>query len=325
LINHNKGLEVIYDAIIIGAGISGLSLANELVSQKKNVLTLEKSKSVGGRIATRRDGEAAYDHGAQFYSKLATEFSDFDQKLVDGGIVHTWFQDQDRLHRVAEKGMTRISKHFAKNLQIVFNEKVLMLKDDSNSSVEVTCESGQTFFGKKVFLSSPLPQSLAILTASNISYPEGLNHIQYASSMVGLFETNGNDAAFSDFDYKQDVNQDVFSVANQMSKRVSSIPAFTVVMSAEWSRHNFDKDDATNLNSIAEAFMHFLKIKSDRIQIRKSQLKKWRYSHPLMVYGEPYERVGATKAIYLFGDAFGGGSIRGALRSSQLLSKNLNS
>ena len=41
-----------YDVIIVGAGISGLNCANKLISEGFNVLVIEKSDSVGGRIKT---------------------------------------------------------------------------------------------------------------------------------------------------------------------------------------------------------------------------------------------------------------------------------
>ncbi|MCX7432565.1 MAG: FAD-dependent oxidoreductase, partial [Planctomycetia bacterium] len=54
------------DVVIIGAGIAGLSAAGELVASGRRVLVLEKSRGVGGRMATRRVGEAVCDHGARF-------------------------------------------------------------------------------------------------------------------------------------------------------------------------------------------------------------------------------------------------------------------
>ena len=41
-----------FDAIVIGAGVAGLSVAALLTSMKKKVLVLEKMKQVGGRATT---------------------------------------------------------------------------------------------------------------------------------------------------------------------------------------------------------------------------------------------------------------------------------
>ena len=52
---------------IIGAGISGLSLAN-MLKDIANVKVFEKSRGFGGRVATRYSEDFEFDHGAQFFT-----------------------------------------------------------------------------------------------------------------------------------------------------------------------------------------------------------------------------------------------------------------
>ena len=49
---------------IIGAGLSGLTAAHDL-KEHANVTLYEKSRGVGGRLATRRAEPFSFDHGAQ--------------------------------------------------------------------------------------------------------------------------------------------------------------------------------------------------------------------------------------------------------------------
>ena len=55
---QNNSADSIYDCIVIGAGVSGLTLARELAHPKngpgKNVLVLESSDRIGGRVSTDR-------------------------------------------------------------------------------------------------------------------------------------------------------------------------------------------------------------------------------------------------------------------------------
>ena len=53
---------------IIGAGISGLSCARELQANGWKTTVFEKSRSLGGRCATRRWEEHIVDHGAQYFT-----------------------------------------------------------------------------------------------------------------------------------------------------------------------------------------------------------------------------------------------------------------
>ncbi|MBC7690712.1 MAG: FAD-dependent oxidoreductase [Methylotenera sp.] len=83
------------DVLIIGAGMAGVSAALKLQEQGLSVQILEKSKGIGGRMATRRldsmgiEGKA--DHGAQFFTTRSPEFSAFVKEAETQGWVKPWF------------------------------------------------------------------------------------------------------------------------------------------------------------------------------------------------------------------------------------------
>ncbi len=74
---------------IIGAGISGLTLAQEL-SSNFDVCVFEKSRGVGGRMATRYAGEYFFDHGAPFFTARGKRFQKFVHEKVASGAVSVW-------------------------------------------------------------------------------------------------------------------------------------------------------------------------------------------------------------------------------------------
>ena len=57
-----------YPTIIIGAGMAGMAAARTLVNANLPVLVLDKGRGISGRMATRRWGDATFDHGAQYFS-----------------------------------------------------------------------------------------------------------------------------------------------------------------------------------------------------------------------------------------------------------------
>lgn len=65
-------------AAIIGAGIAGLACARRLQAGGWRVRLFEKSRGVGGRLATRRvetpAGRLQFDHGAQYFTARDGEF-----------------------------------------------------------------------------------------------------------------------------------------------------------------------------------------------------------------------------------------------------------
>ncbi|MEM7652453.1 MAG: FAD-dependent oxidoreductase, partial [Pseudomonadota bacterium] len=57
-----------FKCAIIGAGISGLAAADRLRLSGHSVTLFDKSRGVGGRMATRRSDHGSFDHGAQYFT-----------------------------------------------------------------------------------------------------------------------------------------------------------------------------------------------------------------------------------------------------------------
>lgn len=74
---------------IIGAGIAGLTVASAL-RNRAEVSIIEKSRGVGGRLATRRTGDVSFDHGAQFFTARSKPFRNFLQPWLETGVVQPW-------------------------------------------------------------------------------------------------------------------------------------------------------------------------------------------------------------------------------------------
>ena len=56
------------DVLIVGAGLAGLCAARELQRAGRSICVLDKARGVGGRLASRRMGDAVLDHGAQYFT-----------------------------------------------------------------------------------------------------------------------------------------------------------------------------------------------------------------------------------------------------------------
>lgn len=310
-------METPYDAIVLGAGISGLALAARLKRKTQSVLVLEKSAGVGGRLATRRGTDCTFDHGAQFI-KMRKEDTDLWREAVGSQeLEHVWFSRAECDYVVFSKGLTQLRKSLAQAVELKLNEKVVRLESGKDFCT-VLSETGARFLTKKIYLTCPLPQSVALLRNSQISIPEELEHIEYAPALVGLFRVQSTSPAILNFTYQQDYSECIFSISNQLSKGVSQNLAFTMVMQPTWSKAHFENDDAKSEQDITQFFKEaLLRIGAGQdFTVLSSQLKKWRYSHPLTTAKTLFQILPADSKIYLAGDAFGGGHILGALRSA---------
>lgn len=125
---------------IIGAGISGLTLARNL-SAIADVMVFEKARGVGGRMSTRYAEPFYFDHGTQFFTARSKAFKRFLAPLIADGLVAKWagkvitFQEdrsiKDRLwfepHYVAVPNMNSLCKSLALNMPIIVGTEVAPL------------------------------------------------------------------------------------------------------------------------------------------------------------------------------------------------------
>src|SRR5512137_2283747 len=75
---------------VIGAGISGLACAHELARADARVTVFERSRGLGGRLGTRRQGNYAFDHGAQFVTARSRSFVKYVEVAKRASAVAQW-------------------------------------------------------------------------------------------------------------------------------------------------------------------------------------------------------------------------------------------
>lgn len=74
---------------IIGAGLSGLTLAHALKGRAE-ITVFERARGPGGRTATRREGLYRFDHGAPCFTARTSAFQDWLAPLLAAGVVAEW-------------------------------------------------------------------------------------------------------------------------------------------------------------------------------------------------------------------------------------------
>jgi len=174
----------LYDIAIIGAGLSGLTCAQALQKAGYTVVILEKSRGVGGRVATRRINDDRVDHGARYLEPIGTQTQDLIQTLQQQNALQLWpetlyeFKEnqlQASLNQspkyIAPNGMNSVGKFLAEGLEIWFNRRVIELKTTENKtwylSLEQTHETAKdkplAVAAKLVVIAIPAPQALMLL------------------------------------------------------------------------------------------------------------------------------------------------------------------
>lgn len=295
----------IYDYVVVGTGLSGLFLANRLKNHKnQEVLVLEKSRGVGGRMATRRDGSFTFDHGAQFVKN-----DELMKSLIKEWNEKGLLRDLGENHFCALGGMTKLAKDLGASLNIELERKVSKISYTNNLWTIVDDES-HSWTARNIILTPPVPQVVELLDRSSIDYPHDLKSVKYSKALI--FLVKGENGA-SGSPYQEMSSTSIFSVSSQKLKGTSNSDAEVIVMNADWSEKHFDESDAT----IIEKGRVILAQELPELKVLDVQLKKWRYAFPQTTYHQSFLSLG--RGLYVMGDGFSEGNLNGALKSASSL------
>lgn len=104
------------DIAIIGAGLAGLTAARALRDAGRRVVVFDKSRGLGGRLATRRSGAggaAGIDHGAPMAHPGGADFASLMAALTAAGAAAPW-----REGHIGLPGMSGLVAPLAEDLEI---------------------------------------------------------------------------------------------------------------------------------------------------------------------------------------------------------------
>ena len=294
--------------VIVGAGLSGLVAANELQAAEAEVVIVDKGRSPGGRLATRRIGTATLDHGAQFFTVRTPAF----QRRVDDwlrrGLVAVWHDPDVHPRYVARAGMNSLAKDLAKDLDVSCSTTVSAVRP-AGSQWQIVTDDGSVLLADRVVVTAPLPQSSALLADSGIELEDRLMGTEYDRT-IALLATLDRPPQIDAPGGVQRPNDDVAFVADNVAKGVSATPAITLHASPAWSRTQWDADTDHLLAALVNLAGPWL---GDAV-IGEAQVKKWRYATPRTSWPDPCW-VSPDGGIVLAGDAFDGPRVEGAYNS----------
>ena len=122
------------DVLVIGAGMAGLIAASELQRAGLRVLIIDKSRAVGGRMASRRIDGANFDHGAQFITSRNPRFATVLEQTRQNGALKEWCRGFSGLEDGHSRwcgipGMSAVAKHLAAGLDLRLEMPVTGLQD----------------------------------------------------------------------------------------------------------------------------------------------------------------------------------------------------
>ncbi len=312
---------------VIGAGVAGITCAQALRGHGFDPVMFEKSRGVGGRLATRRaEGDLTIDHGAQFMTARTPDFQNVMRQAIAAGTVAPWSPDVRAGNRPAQENwfvgvptMNAFLKPMISGVEAHFGcELATIVRAGTGWRIKcVDPAIDETF--QHVVCTVPAPQAQKLL-AEDRPFGDRLADVSVAPCWALLFGIEGR------LDVKGDLwrsnKQDVSLLARNASKpdRQSEVEGWIAHACPTWSIRHLEHtaDDARDL---------LLALVGKRLGVALPALKyvrahRWRYALTTAPLGAPYISTD-DRTLFVGGDWCLGARVECAYQSGAAIAAAL--
>jgi len=190
-----------HEIAIVGAGMAGLICGKTLQDAGRDVVVIDKSRGLGGRLATRRLANTHADHGVCYLKPKGDRFKAFIQDLVDRNIVSLW---SDRLHTLnadgelildadpsaryaAPNGATAIAKDLAQGLTVKLGQVIKVIRPIEQGWQLTSQNPDFDLTASIVILAIPAPQALPLVQMiANSEFIQQIEDITFAPCLTAI-------------------------------------------------------------------------------------------------------------------------------------------
>lgn len=307
-----------HQTVIIGAGIAGLLAARALQDAGARVTVFEKSRGLGGRLATKRVGDAVFDQGAQYFTVKDPVFAAWVEKWERAGLVAPWPGSAHRRY-VGRPSMTAVPKALAEGIDVKREHRVTAIGCCGDHWC-VDIEDHGCVRAERILLTAPVPQSLALLKAGDFTLPPELATRLAALTYdpcLALMVTLAGRSRLPVDGVRREEGVVRWAADNQTKGVSPNVAAVTLHLSPEFSTAHYARTDAEVLDLVRAEAEEII-----GASISAATMHRWKFSHARATHPEPCVWW-PEEALGFAGDAFGGARVEGAAISGLALAERV--
>jgi renalase len=304
---------------VIGAGIAGIACARTLMQAGHEVTVFEKSRTAGGRMATRNTEFGGFDHGTQYFTVRDARF---EKALATAtGLVRPWSANTVRIldelgrvvaaslppkeaHWVATPGMSTLVQQWAQPLaaqgRLFLETQVTRLETDKLAPKRWQLQTEGPGAGSSVhsgfdavILALPPAQANALLISSQVGKPlmKALSGVSVApcwTLMLAFPQAVQPNLAHlgPQWNAARSTHHRIAWLARESSKPGrGQIERWTVQASPDWSQRHLE-DDAERVT--AKLLKAFTEVTGIRAEPPYAEVHRWRYAQTETPLGKSF-------------------------------------
>jgi predicted NAD/FAD-dependent oxidoreductase len=318
---------------VVGAGLAGLVVAGAL-GRDHDVVVFEKSRGVGGRMATRYAGAFEFDHGAQFLTARSNAFRSFLAPLEKRGVIAPWHArfaelrrsqvgeirqwSDDYPHYVGVPRMNAVGKWLARDIDIRTGTTVeALVKADPGWRLRTDTAGPPDAFDWVVFTAPPA-QTAALLPHGSL-LREDCDTVKMTACFALLLGFSTAPSLTWQATRVRDADISWMSANHSKPGRP---PGFSLVAHSTnaWAdTHLEDRPEAVRAHLLSEVSAV---AGIDAGAAEYVELHRWRYANIARQDGKGYA-IDDTNRVAAAGDWFVRGRVEGAFQSASALTTAL--
>lgn len=284
-----------WDVVVVGAGVTGLTVAHQLQSSGQSVLLLDKGSRPGGRLSSRPfagkllnpAAESVLVRDPQVQAEISRRTGAEFLAAPGAGAEAEWTFAASA-GEIAKKWAvgTEQRKRFITRLDVA-----------PTGLIHVVAQaSGEVIAARIVVLTAPVPQSIHILQNSSLTVSPELASVAYDRRAVLLCTVDGY------LPGSEEHQQSVIEWVRVRHQDESGRSWLEVFATAAWSEATWNDD----LNLSQMTLLAELNRRYPEARVHDSELKRWRYANAVITAEMPWHQVPGTPGVYLAGDGFSG-------------------
>jgi renalase len=333
-------LRFMVEIAVIGAGIAGLTCAQRLQQAGKQVVLLDKSRGLGGRLATRRLAGTHADHGVCYLQPKGDLFRQWIADLVDVGILRVWSEGIHSLGAdgvlqpptkfaacyAAPLGATSIAKYLGRELEIITDCAIASISPIDRGWC-LQSSAGWSMTASQVIIATPPAQALTIVGETiDANCLQQISSVRFTRSITTIAvypETQQPTAAQLDWQGIQCIDHPVFAwIGLDSSKQLEpKQPVLVVQSSAAFAEQHFDAADLAVIGR--ELLGSVGDLISDLHSPELLQVHRWGYAFASNPLTERFLTAQTSAPLYFCGDWCGGNRVESAYLSGVALSDRI--